>query len=225
MSLDVEFDRRKKETVISSTDNIESVFERLRDGDKEALADLFARFHNQLYCIVNRRLDRRLAQRVDADDILQNVYLDAAERIQFYSHSSSFFVWLKLIVAQTMADTFRRHLGAQKRDANREISIHSRSGTGTVSTPIESQLSGRSNSPDHDAMRAETAAQLGAAIDRLKAIDSEVIQLRHFEELQNKEVAEVLGIGEKAASIRYTRALARLKEVITEIPELVDGNE
>ena len=50
-------------------------------------------------------------------------------------------------------------------------------------------------------------------------IDREVLALRHFEELTNKEVAEVLGIEQKAASIRYVRALKRLKALLTNVSE------
>jgi RNA polymerase sigma-70 factor (ECF subfamily) len=53
-------------------------------------------------------------------------------------------------------------------------------------------------------------------------IDREVLVLRHFEELTNTEVAEILGIEQKAASIRYVRALRRLKEILAEVPGLSD---
>jgi len=42
--------------------------------------------------------------------------------------------------------------------------------------------------------------------------------LRHFEELSNREVAEVLDIQQKAASIRYIRAIGRLKNILAQIP-------
>ena len=45
----------------------------------------------------------------------------------------------------------------------------------------------------------------------MKDIDREVLALRHFEQLTNREAAQVLGISEQAASDRYIRALARLK--------------
>ncbi len=77
----------------------DSVLERLRDGDKQALAELFALHRDRLFHIVHNRLDQRLNGRVDADDILQEVYLDASNRIEHYvnNHSGSFFVWLRLI--------------------------------------------------------------------------------------------------------------------------------
>jgi RNA polymerase sigma-70 factor (ECF subfamily) len=49
------------------------------------------------------------------------------------------------------------------------------------------------------------------------------LALRHFEELSNSEVAEVLGIQQKAASIRYVRALKRLKAVMSQLPGFSEG--
>jgi len=54
----------------------------------------------------------------------------------------------------------------------------------------------------------------------MSPVDQEILALRHFEELTNGEVAEVLGIETKAASIRYVRALRRLKEILSTVPSL-----
>ena len=63
-------------------------------------------------------------------------------------------------------------------------------------------------------MREEAARELEAAVASMKDMDREIITLRHFEQLDNKEISEVLGITEKAASIRYIRAMSRLKHLI-----------
>jgi RNA polymerase sigma-70 factor (ECF subfamily) len=60
-------------------------------------------------------------------------------------------------------------------------------------------------------MREELRARVEAALASMDEIDREVLLLRHFEELSNKEAAAVLGIQENAASNRYVRALTRLK--------------
>jgi RNA polymerase sigma-70 factor (ECF subfamily) len=57
-------------------------------------------------------------------------------------------------------------------------------------------------------------AQLQQALDGLDPTDREVLALRHFEELSNRETAVVLGIQPAAASKRYVRALERLKEAL-----------
>ncbi|WP_372894609.1 sigma factor-like helix-turn-helix DNA-binding protein [Stieleria sp.] len=51
----------------------------------------------------------------------------------------------------------------------------------------------------------------------MSEMDREVVALRHFEELTNQEVAMELGITPKAASIRYVRALERLRSVLEKI--------
>ncbi len=66
-------------------------------------------------------------------------------------------------------------------------------------------------------MRVEQAV---AAMDPL---DQEVLALRHFEELTNSEVAEVLGIQQKAASIRYVRAIKRLRAVLSQDARFLGG--
>ena len=63
-------------------------------------------------------------------------------------------------------------------------------------------------------MRGERLARLREALDSMDEIDREVMELRHFEELSNNEVAEILGIQKTTASNRYVRALKRLKQVL-----------
>jgi RNA polymerase sigma-70 factor (ECF subfamily) len=195
------------------------LLQRVKEGDQQALAELFSLHRDRLWRIVNFRLDSRLLGRVDADDILQEAYLDAAQRINHYLDDSThtFFIWLRLIANQTLIDVHRRHLGAQMRDASRDMSIHAHYAQAT-SMSIASQLLGNFTSPSQVAMRDETAVQLDQAIDSMEPIDREVLALRHFEELTNSEVAEVLGIQQKAASIRYVRALKRLKDVVSQLP-------
>jgi RNA polymerase sigma-70 factor (ECF subfamily) len=53
--------------------------------------------------------------------------------------------------------------------------------------------------------------------------DREVLALRHFEELSNSETARVLNMSEQAASARYVRALARLKQILEVFPGGFDG--
>lgn len=207
------------------SDSAESspLLDRLRSGDTEALAELFAFHRDRLWRMVTFRLDRRLLGRVDADDVLQEAYLNAAQRVEHYfdESSNSFFIWLRLIVGQTLVDVHRRHLGAKMRDANRELSIPTRYPAAT-SLSISFHLLAQLTSPSHAAIRAEMTDLLEDALHGMNEIDREILALRHFEELTNSEVAEVLEIEQKAASIRYVRAIARLKDVLGRIPGFFD---
>ena len=54
-------------------------------------------------------------------------------------------------------------------------------------------------------------------------LDREALSLRHFEQLTTAEVARVLDISEAAAGKRYLRALVRLKEILSRMPEGLEG--
>jgi RNA polymerase sigma-70 factor (ECF subfamily) len=199
---------------------------RLLAGDTQALAEYFAGERPRLTRMVHFRLDPRLRGRVDADDVVQEAYVDAAARLSAFRDAQpmSPLVWLRLIVGQTLIDVHRRHLGAQMRAADRERSIQARLADGTSMT-MTFHLLGRLTSPSKAAVRAELSSLVTRALEEMNEIDREVLALRHFEELTNKETAEVLGIEQKAASIRYVRALARLKDVLGKVPGFFDGEE
>jgi RNA polymerase sigma-70 factor (ECF subfamily) len=194
----------------------ESLASRLRGGDTKALAEFFDRHRDRLGRLVSFRLSPRLLGRVDVDDVLQEAYLAAASRLRHFVErpDGSLFVWVRLVVLQTLTDLHRQHLGAKMRDAEREVSLQAGSWARSTSAPLAAQLLGSLTSPSQAAMRVESAAQLQTALEALADTDREILALRHFEELSNQEAAEVLGIEPKAASIRYVRALKRLKAVL-----------
>ncbi len=199
-----------------ATSDEEQLLIRLRAGDSQAQGELFMLHRQRLWRVIHFRLDRRLRGRIDADDVLQDAFLDAASRISYFLESTSFtfFVWLRTVALQTLIDLHRRHIGTQQRDAGREVSLPGGHDSDSTSSVMAAYLVGNWTSPSGVAMRAELAEQLERAISGMSEIDREVLALRHFEELTNSEVAEVLAIQEKAASIRYVRALKRLKEIL-----------
>lgn len=194
---------------------------RMRAGDRTALAACFASFRDRLWRVADFRLDPRLRRRVDADDALQHAYLDADRRLEHFAGGTptEVFVWLRLILMQTLTDLYRAHLGAEMRDAGREVRLEVCDPAGGTSVSLARHLIAELTSPSGAAVRAETDEELRRVIGEMDPIDREIIALRHFEEVGNSEAAEVLGIQPKAASIRYVRALARLKAILTSATE------
>ena len=63
--------------------------------------------------MVHFRMDQRLAGRVDADDVLQEAWIRAVDRIDSFivGASRSTFIWFRMIVTQTLVEVHRRHVG------------------------------------------------------------------------------------------------------------------
>lgn len=191
----------------------------LRAGSLQALSQCFAEFRPRLERIAHFRLDPRLSTRVDIDDVLQETYLAASKRLVHCDTTSAetVFIWMRLVLQQTMVDLHRQHLQAAGRDVQREIRAdHSDPGTsGCIAQRLVSQVS----SPSVSLKREELNDRLMRALERLDSLDREVLALRHFEDLSNSEVASLTSLSIKAASIRYIRALKKLKTILDSLPE------
>ena len=198
------------------SDDSDSVSTESTRMTKQLLTEQFTMHRERLWRTVHVRMDRRLYGRVDPDDVLQEAYMDAMKRVGHFAEELGYspFVWLRLVVGQTLINVHRRHIGAQKRDASRERSANQglKFQMSATSQAIAIQLAGNQTSPSQAAIRSEMVEELATALDTLTEIDREILTLRHFEDLSNKEVAELLGIEQKAASIRYVRAIQRLKK-------------
>jgi RNA polymerase sigma-70 factor (ECF subfamily) len=107
---------------------------------------------------------------------------------------------------------------AQKRSAAREFSIDKGWSSESTSSSMAFHLQQPTKSPSSTLSRAEQAKKLDMALKSMNENDREVLALRHFEELNNGETARVLNMTEQAASARYIRALARLRQVLEVFP-------
>ena len=191
------------------------LLDRLRAGHRDALGELFMLYRERLWRMLYVRLDRRIAGRVAPDDVLQEAFLDVARRVNEYLSDPAvpFYVWLRFLTVQRMQMMQRLHLGSQMRDVGLEVALP-QGGTPLASPEsMAGQLVSDLTSPSQAAIRHELQARLRAALDAMDPLDREVLALRHFEELGNNEVAQVLGISRDAASKRHVRALRRLKEI------------
>lgn len=201
----------------SETDNL---LHAAAQGDNERWGALLARHQERLRRMVALRLDHRLQGRIDPSDVIQEAYLEASRRLADYlkKPTMAFFLWLRFLTGQKLLELHRHHLGAQARDAGREVSLYRGSLPETTSAALAAQLLGHLTRPSEAAIRAETKIRLQEALNRMEPLEREVLALRHFEHLSNAEAAQVLRIRESAASKRYIRALKRLKDILTSNP-------
>ncbi|KAA5546874.1 sigma-70 family RNA polymerase sigma factor [Roseiconus nitratireducens] len=192
--------------------------QRLNSEPDKVLADAFLEYRTSFRYLVLFRMDRRLSKRIDPDDVLQEAFLSAKSRLPHFlaARKHTLFAWLRMIVVQTLCDVHRRHLTAERRSAGREVQLGSSSVRypQTTSLSLAGKLAADQPTPSGVVMREESVALLERLIATLSEQDQEVIAMRHFENLGNQQVAEVLMISSTAASNRYVRALQRLRDVL-----------
>ena len=194
-----------------------------RTGTPDAAEGLLADFREPLRRMIQLRLDPALARRVDASDIVQDVLLEANQRLADYLKKPDmpFHLWLRHLAKDRIIDTHRRHRLAQRRSIDREQPI-ARPGWDddeSAANLVQSLVDGE-KTPATGAMVRELQDRLAVAIDGLAEDDREIILMRHHEALSNQETAAALSLTEAAASMRYLRALRRLRTVL--VP---DGGE
>ena len=190
------------------------------DGDTASWATLLTHHVERLSRFIAVRLDPRLQGRIDADDVMQEIYAEAWQHLPDFRRNSAlpFYLWMRGLAQNKLLELHRRHLGTQMRDARREATDPRRGLLETTSASLSSLLVDSHTSPSNAAAREELKTQLQEALETMNGIDRDVLMLRHFEQLSPTETALVLQIEEKAAGMRYVRAIKRLREILEALP-------
>jgi len=188
-------------------------------GDGAAWGALVTSHQERLVRMAAFRMDPRLSGRIDAADIVQEAFVEASAHRDDYFRGPAvpLFLWLRGVVSNKLLELHRHHLGTRMRDAKRERPLDARTSNDT-SAALCAHLTAGLTRPSVAAVRGEVKARLADALEGMDPTDREVLAMRHFEQLSNAEAAQVLGIEERAAAKRYLRALARLKEILSEMP-------
>lgn len=186
-----------------------------REGDGDALERLLERHRDAVVRLVAMRLDHRVRRRVDVSDVVQDVMIEANRRLTEYLSKPPmpFHLWLRQIARDRIIDTHRRHRGSAKRNIDREQPVNVAAGDRST-FDLVAQLCDQELTPAAAATQKELAQRVEEAITRLEDQDCEIILMRHYEQLTNQEAATALGLTAPAASMRYLRAIRRLRELL-----------
>jgi RNA polymerase sigma-70 factor (ECF subfamily) len=189
---------------------------RAQEGEPDAVNLLMERHRQSLRKMVQLRMDRVLSQRIDASDIVQDVLLEASQRLEDYIKDARmpFHLWLRQLAKDQLIDTHRRHRVAQRRSLDREQSLVQHGNHEHSSLDLAAQLRDQELTPAAAALRKEFQLRFYEALEQLEEDDRELILMRHVEQLSNSDVAQALGLSQPAAGMRHLRALRRLREIL-----------
>jgi RNA polymerase sigma-70 factor (ECF subfamily) len=168
---------------------------RLRRGDLAGLTGLMGRHQGRLF----RYLVRLLGDETVAEDVFQQTWLRATERIRRYDASRPFAPWLLAVARNLALDHLRRYRPESLDTAEAAVPP-----AGALDGPVEGDPLAR-------LARRERGERVAAAVADLSTHDREVLALRFSEDLALPELASVLGVPLPTVKARLYRALGRLR--------------
>ena len=178
-----------------SRDAETALLARILAGDSTAFAELMRRYNRRLYRVARSVL----RDDTEAEDALQDAYLQAYRALPGFRSESSLGTWLTRIVVNAAL--------AHRRKNARLAEVIELSGE-----PIMDDLP--SDQPERAALRAQTRRLVEAKIDSLPDAFRTVFVLRALEELSVEETSDTLGIPEATVRSRYFRARSMLREAL-----------
>jgi len=175
--------------------------ERMRGGDQRAF-ELVMRRHNRLLYRTARAI---LRDDAEAEDCVQEAYLQGFRSIAAFRGESKLSTWLTRIVVNQALGTMRKR---KKQDSDisldnvLDLDGHVRGASALVGEPEQ---------PEASALREEMRRILERNIDQLPSAFRTVFMLRALEEMSAQETAECLGIPEATVRTRFFRARSLLR--------------
>jgi RNA polymerase sigma-70 factor (ECF subfamily) len=178
-------------------------------ADRAELGRVLEEHRPALLAMLRRRIDPALGGRLDADDILGDVAQAACRRWAWFKGQSAVgaYVWLYGLARERLIDAWRRHAGPQ-RDHHRDQPWPDHS-----SVQLGLRLVAPGTAPSAAAARAEDCERVRQAMGLLRTADRDILWMRQADGLSFREAAAVLGVTENAATVRYARALRKLKDL------------
>lgn len=169
-----------------------------KDGNRSAFAQLVDQFHAEVF----RMVYYRIRSRADAEDIAQDVFLKAYQKISSVKDASRFRGWLFSITLNRIRD-FQRKKRFRSLFKVDDENIESQSPAETGTDPPEAL--------DH-VLREDFWRQIRLILNKLSKMEREVFLLRFFDHLNINEIAGALKKNESTIKTHLYRALAKFKK-------------
>ena len=176
-------------------------------------------FRGYLLLLARIHLNRKIQAKFDPSDIVQQTMLEAHEAIESFrgDNTAAQAAWLRQILARNLANAVR-DLTRDKRDVNRERSIHA--DLDASSSRLEGWLAADQSSPSEHAQRNERVLLLAEALTRLPEQQREAVILRHFHGSSLADIASELQTTTAAVTGLLHRGLKNLRTILADLESL-----
>jgi RNA polymerase sigma-70 factor, ECF subfamily len=197
-----------------ASDNVNELIQRAQQRDPAAMSELLTSHAQRLLESIRAELGDRLRMRLESQDVMQQVYLDALNNIDRFVDQGhdSFFRWLKRIALNRICDTDRKAFKTVKRAGELRV--------GDVAPADESVLNllehlpVSMSGPVTLADRCDRVRLLQEAIEQLSEDHRQVLELRYLKQLSVEETAAKMERSERAIRSLCVRALIQLRELL-----------
>lgn len=168
-------------------------------GDREAYARLVDAYKTPVFNLTYRMT----GSLQEAEDLAQETFLRAYERLWRWRPDRSFFVWLYTIALNLIRNHLKKKRGSETCDADWAESI-----------ARESSDARAADQPEGIFLEDEKQKRLQASLLKLPADLREAVVLRFYDDRSFEEIAGICGISLSAAKMRVYRGLERLQEMM-----------
>ena len=167
----------------------EDLLARVRGGERNAFGELVRRHERSIYLLALRYL----GVPEDARDVTQRAFVQAYRQLERFRGQASFRTWIYRIASNLALDTLR----ARGREARLAAEL-------LEPAPVDGDKLGE----------REERVRLRQAVAELPPKQRLVVELRIFDELPFREVAEIVGSSEDSAKVNFHHALKRLRALL-----------
>ena len=168
-------------------------------GDREAFGQLVQRYQNRLF----NTLLHVLGSREEAEDVMQEAFVQAFLKLSSFQGRSAFYTWLYRIAFNHSVSRRRRQRPRSSIDQHHEQ-------TG-------SEIAGHEDTPDRHLLRQEQIQQVHHAIGQLSEEHRAILVLRDIEGFDYKAIGEILDLTPGTVRSRLHRARLQLRDELKEI--------
>jgi RNA polymerase sigma-70 factor, ECF subfamily len=196
----------------AETDETRDLLQLAANGDPHAFDTLFGHHRASLRRAIARLIGRMLRARIDPSDVVQDVQIDAFNRLPDYlgRRPMPFRAWLFRSAIERVSK-LRRHAVAARRDIGRERPLTL---LDSSSPNLDRAVRQAGPTPSQQAAARDLASRLHAALMQLPEADRALLNMRAFEGLSYEQAGAQLEIDPAAARKRYGRALLRLRTLL-----------